>query len=171
MVARTDHGHPAVRAQARGVVIAVGQAGLGGRRHHPRRRHVPDLHLFLHPVLDGIARHHAAQHALGRWRDLRPAAFCQLADVVQKLCAVGQQQRARTGSVVQRPFKTRVAHIDGQESHAANYPEFCGSQRMARAPSGSPPSAERGGEDRAVAKPCSPCVPRRKSDGCVQRQA
>ncbi|MNL47479.1 hypothetical protein D3C87_1702700 [compost metagenome] len=124
MVARADHGDPPVRAQARGVVVAVGQPRLLRRRHHPRGGDIPKFHLLLHAAFDGIARHHAAQHAL-RVGQRRPAAFSQPVNVVEKLGAMRNERSPGAGSVVQRPFETGVTDVDGQESHAADYPEFC----------------------------------------------
>ena len=116
-----DHGHPAIRAQAGRVVVAVAQPGLGAAGDHPLRRDVPDLQLLLDASLDRIAGDDAAQHPTGGGQ-LAPVAFAQLLDVLQKLGAMGQQPSADPGFVVQRPFQAGVAHIDCQKAHTRHYP-------------------------------------------------
>ena len=100
------------------MVVAVGQAGLGGAGHHPVRRHVPKLfHLFLDPAPDGVGRHRAAQHALGprqaRPRRRRPACRCFPGT---RRHAPARRRRA-VGASNKRPFQARVADVDCQEGH------------------------------------------------------
>ncbi len=117
-----DHRDPAVGAEARRVVIAVDESRLFGARHDPLRRHLPQLfHLFHHAALDHIGRHHASQNAVRRGQ-LRPLAVGQLVDILEKLRAVRERSRAGGGLVVQRPFKARIADVDGQESHGERQP-------------------------------------------------
>ena len=122
-MARTDHRHPAIRTEARRMVVSIDQTGLLVGRHDPLRRHVPDLHLLGHTALGRIARDHATQHALGR-RQRRPRPFGQAVYVIQKFGTMRQKIGTRLGSIEQRPFETGVAHIDGQKCHASDYREF-----------------------------------------------
>ncbi len=120
-LARTDHGDPAVRPQARRVVISVGHARFAEAGDHPLRRHVPQFQLLLHPTLDRIPRHNAAHHPL-RCGQRVPVAFGQLFDVLQELRSMGQQPRAHTGCVVECPFQAGVPNVQGQKSHGRIIP-------------------------------------------------
>ncbi|MNY27577.1 hypothetical protein D3C86_1614890 [compost metagenome] len=127
LMACAYHRHPSVGAQARRMVVAIGDPGFRHRRHDPLGHDIPMRHLLdllLHAAHHGVARHYAAEHAIGRGQ-ARPAGFGQLIDVLEKFGAMRQQGGARMRRVVQRPFEAGVAYVDGQECHAADYPEFC----------------------------------------------
>ena len=111
-----DHGHPAVGAQPRGVVVAVGQAGFCRGGDHPLGGHIPNVHLFLHTALDWVTGHDAAQHAVWR-RQVGPGAVGQLVYVFKKFRALGQQRRVAVGGLVKRPLEARVANVDCQKIH------------------------------------------------------
>ena len=78
--------------------------------------HIPDFELFLHPALDGIARHGAAQYPLRRGQ-ATPVAFGQRFNVFQKLHPVRQQGGIGAGGFVQRPFEARVSNVQGKKAH------------------------------------------------------
>jgi hypothetical protein len=125
-VARADHRHEAVGAQARGMVVAVDDAGLARARHHPARGAVEALvDLLLGAPAQGVAGHHAAQHGRGRGQ-VGPGAVGQPLDVVQKFRPLRLQRGARMRPVVERPFEAGVADVDREEGgcHARDYCDF-----------------------------------------------
>jgi hypothetical protein len=93
VVARTDHGHPAVGPQARRMVVAIDHAGFLHRRHHPLRLQIPAQHqldLLVHPAF-GVSP--ATTQPSMRVGAGKPAqAFGQALDMLQKLRAMGQQR-------------------------------------------------------------------------------
>ena len=61
-----NHGHPSISPQTGRVLIAIGHTAFGVRRHHPTRRHVPNVQLLFNTTHDRGTGHHTPQHALGR---------------------------------------------------------------------------------------------------------
>jgi hypothetical protein len=72
--------------------------------------------LVHHPALDGVARNDAAQDMVGRTQAL-PLLLGQFFNVLQEHRALGQQPRACLGGLIDRPFQSGIAHIEGEKSH------------------------------------------------------
>ncbi len=134
-LACADHGHPAVGAQARRVVVAVAQPRFGSGGDHPLRLRVPQLvELFRHAPFHGVTRHHAAQHPAGGSGSALQSPSLRVSMFSRNCAPCANSFAPRPGGFVHSPLQAGVANVERQKCHAriiparrrGNYPGLWG---------------------------------------------